>query len=110
VLLCLRPVLGHELLSLSVDHELLSQLAWLLVFVCHELDLIYARLTGDLMTLTLTHGPVSLATMVSEPGLHLLAVGSGRARNGYLFLYWLLMLTREHVTILFGMKLASLNY
>jgi hypothetical protein len=24
VLLCIRPVLGHELLSLSVDHELLS--------------------------------------------------------------------------------------
>jgi hypothetical protein len=24
VLLCLRPVLGHELLSLCVDHELLS--------------------------------------------------------------------------------------
>jgi hypothetical protein len=24
VLLCLRPVLGHELLSLSVHHELLS--------------------------------------------------------------------------------------
>jgi hypothetical protein len=24
VLLCLRQVLGHELLSLSVDHELLS--------------------------------------------------------------------------------------
>jgi hypothetical protein len=41
VILCLRPVLGHELLSLFVDHELLSKLAWLLDFVCHELDLIY---------------------------------------------------------------------
>jgi hypothetical protein len=42
VLLCLRLVLGHELLSLFVDHELLSELVWLLDFVCHELDLIYA--------------------------------------------------------------------
>jgi hypothetical protein len=29
--------------------------------------------------LTLTHGPMSLAFMVSEPASHLLAVGSGRA-------------------------------
>jgi hypothetical protein len=35
--------------------------------------------------LTLAHGPVSLATMVSEPASHLLAIGSGRAGNGYLF-------------------------
>jgi hypothetical protein len=34
---------------------------------------------------TLTRGPVSLATMVSELALHLLAVGSGRADNDYLF-------------------------
>jgi hypothetical protein len=30
-------------------------------------------------------GPVSLAMMVSEPASHLLAVGSGRAGNSYLF-------------------------
>jgi hypothetical protein len=36
--------------------------------------------------LTLTRGPVSLATKVSELGSHLLAVGSGRAGNGYLFI------------------------
>jgi hypothetical protein len=35
--------------------------------------------------LTLTHGPMSLAAMVSEPASHLLAVGSGRAGNDYLF-------------------------
>jgi hypothetical protein len=35
--------------------------------------------------LMLTRGPVSLATMVSEPGSYLLAVGSGRAGNDYLF-------------------------
>jgi hypothetical protein len=39
----------------------------------------------SLLTLTLTRVPVSLATMVSEPASHLLAVGSGRADNGYLF-------------------------
>jgi hypothetical protein len=39
----------------------------------------------SLLMLTLTRGPVSLATMVNEPGSHLLAVGSGRAGNGYLF-------------------------
>jgi hypothetical protein len=60
--------------------------------------------------LTLTRGPVSLATMVSEPVLHLLAVWSGREGNSYLFLYWLLTLMRGPVTIFFGMKLASLNY
>jgi hypothetical protein len=59
--------------------------------------------------LTLMHGLVSLATMVSEPGSHLLAVGFRRAGNGYLFLYWLLTLTRGRITI-FLMKLASLNY
>jgi hypothetical protein len=48
--------------------------------------------------------------MVSEPGSHLLAVGSGRAGNGYLFLYWLLTLMLGPVTVFFGMKLASLNY
>jgi hypothetical protein len=60
--------------------------------------------------LTLTRGPVSLATMVSEPVLHLLAVWSVREGNSYLFLYWLLTLMRGPVTIFFGMKLASLNY
>jgi hypothetical protein len=40
----------------------------------------------SLLTLTLTHGPVSLVMMVSEPASHLLAVGSGRAGNGYLFI------------------------
>jgi hypothetical protein len=39
----------------------------------------------SLLTLTLTRGPVSLATMVSEHASHLLAVGSERAGNGYLF-------------------------
>jgi hypothetical protein len=58
----------------------------------------------------LTLGPVSLATMVSESGSHLLAVGSGRGGNCYLFLYWLVMLTCGPVTIFFEMKLASLNY
>jgi hypothetical protein len=64
----------------------------------------------SLLTLTLTRGPVSLATIISEPASHLLAVGSGRAGNGYLFLYWLLTLTRGPVTIFIGMKHASLNY
>jgi hypothetical protein len=36
--------------------------------------------------LTLMRGPVSLATMVSEPGSHLLAVRSERAGNGYFFI------------------------
>jgi hypothetical protein len=35
--------------------------------------------------LTLTRGPVSLATMVREPASHLLAVGSGQVGNSYLF-------------------------
>jgi hypothetical protein len=39
----------------------------------------------SLLTLTLMRGPVSLAMMVSEPASHLLAVGSGRAGNDYLF-------------------------
>jgi hypothetical protein len=51
------------------------------------------------LTLTLTRGPVSLATMVSEPASHLLAVGFGRAGNDYFFLYWLLTLTLGPVTI-----------
>jgi hypothetical protein len=36
--------------------------------------------------LTLTRGPVSLATMVSEPASPLLAIGSERAGIGYLFI------------------------
>jgi hypothetical protein len=40
----------------------------------------------SLLTLTLTRGPVSLATMASEPASHLLAVWSGRAGNGYVFI------------------------
>jgi hypothetical protein len=38
-----------------------------------------------LQTLTLMCGTVSLATMFSEPASHTLAVGSGRAGDGYLF-------------------------
>jgi hypothetical protein len=49
----------------------------------------------SLLTLTLT----LTLTMVSEPASHLLAVGSGRADHGYLFLYWLQTLTRGPVTI-----------
>jgi hypothetical protein len=38
--------------------------------------------------LTLTSGPVSWATMVSEPASFLLGVGSGaRAGSGYLFIF-----------------------
>jgi hypothetical protein len=44
--------------------------------------------------LTLTSGPVSWATMVSEPGSPLLGVGSA-----VIFLYWLLTLTCGPVTI-----------
>jgi hypothetical protein len=44
--------------------------------------------------LTLTSGPVSWATMVSEPGSPLLGVGSV-----VIFLFWLLTLTRGPVTI-----------
>jgi hypothetical protein len=40
----------------------------------------------SLLTLMLTRGPVSLATMVSEPASHLLAVGSGKEGNNYLFI------------------------
>jgi hypothetical protein len=36
--------------------------------------------------LTLTHGPTSLAMMVSELASPLLAVGSGRAVSSYLFI------------------------
>jgi hypothetical protein len=60
------------------------------------------------MTLTLTRGPVSKATMVSEPGSHLLAVGSGWASNDYLF--FILAADADVVPIFFGMKLTSLNY
>jgi hypothetical protein len=35
--------------------------------------------------LTLTSGPMSKAMIVSEPASHLLAIGSGRAGNDYLF-------------------------
>jgi hypothetical protein len=55
---------------------------------CDELDLIRDNgwsLPMQVTLLTLTHGPVSLATMVSEPASRLLAVGSGQAGNGYLF-------------------------
>jgi hypothetical protein len=41
---------------------------------------------------TLTRGPVSLATMVSEHALPLLVVGSG-GRAAVIFLFWLLTLT-----------------
>ena len=50
--------------------------------------------------LTLTHGPVSLAMMVSEPASPLLAVGSG-GRAAVIFLFWLLTLTRGPATIFF---------
>jgi hypothetical protein len=50
--------------------------------------------------LTLTRGPMSLATMVSEPALPLLAVGSG-GRAAFFFLFWLLTLTRGPTTICF---------
>jgi hypothetical protein len=39
----------------------------------------------SLLALKLTRGLVLLAMMVSEPKSHLLAVGSGRAGNSYLF-------------------------
>jgi hypothetical protein len=55
--------------------------------------------------LTLTSGPVSWATMVSEPGSPLLGVGS-------VVIFFILAAdaTRGPVTIFFGMKLASLIY
>jgi hypothetical protein len=56
--------------------------------ICYdELDLIRVviAMQVSLLTLTLTCGPVSFATMVSEPALHLLAVGSGQVGNSYLF-------------------------
>jgi hypothetical protein len=40
----------------------------------------------NLLTLTLMRGPVSLATKVSEPASHLLAVGSGREGNVIFFI------------------------
>jgi hypothetical protein len=40
VLLYHHQVVRHELLSVSINHELLSYLVWLLDFECHELDLI----------------------------------------------------------------------
>jgi hypothetical protein len=49
------------------------------------LEICFDELDLLTLTLTLTRGPVSLATMVSELGLHLLTVGSGRAGNDYLF-------------------------
>jgi hypothetical protein len=52
---------------------------------CAELDLIRVIIAGAGSLLTLTRGPVSLATMASEPASHLLAVGSGLAGNDYLF-------------------------
>jgi hypothetical protein len=63
----------------------------------------------SLLTLTLTRGPVSLATMFSEPASHLLAVGSGRAGKGYLFI---LAADADAWAChnFFGMKLASLIY
>jgi hypothetical protein len=64
----------------------------------------------SLVALMLTRGPVSLAMMVSKPASHLLAVGSGRAGNDYLFFYWLLTLMCGPITIFLGVKLASLNY
>jgi hypothetical protein len=57
---------------------------------CDELDLRdngYSLPTRvSLLTLTLTRGPVSLVTMVSEPALPLLAVGSGRVGNVIFFI------------------------
>jgi hypothetical protein len=48
--------------------------------------------------LTLTRGPVSLATLVSEPASPLLAVGSG-GRVAVIFLFWLQTLMRGPPTI-----------
>jgi hypothetical protein len=59
--------------------------------------------------LTLTRGPVSLATTVSEPASSLLAVGSG-GRATFIFTFWLLTLTRGPATIFFQMKRAPLRY
>jgi hypothetical protein len=50
--------------------------------------------------LTLTRGPVSLATMFSEPASPLLAVGFG-GRATVIFLFWLLTLTRGPATSFF---------
>jgi hypothetical protein len=50
--------------------------------------------------LTLTCGPLSLATMVSEPASSLLAVGSG-GRATFIFAFWLLKLTRGLATMFF---------
>jgi hypothetical protein len=63
----------------------------------------------SLLMRTLTRGPVSLATMVSEPASHLLAIGSGRAGNGYLF-YIADDADVWAYHYFFGMKLVSLNY
>jgi hypothetical protein len=55
--------------------------------------------------LTLTSGPVSWATMVSEPGSPLLGVGSA-------VIFFILATDADvwAVPIFFGMKLASLIY
>jgi hypothetical protein len=50
--------------------------------------------------LTLTRGPVSLATKVSEPASPLLAVGSS-GWEAVIFLFWLLMLTRGPTSTFF---------
>jgi hypothetical protein len=63
----------------------------------------------SLLALTLARGPMSLATMVSEPGSHLLAVGSGRAGNGYFFILAADADAWAYHNF-FGMKLDSLNY
>jgi hypothetical protein len=60
--------------------------------------------------LTLTNGPVSWATMVSEPASPLLELGPARGRVAVIFLFWLLTLTRGPATIFFQMKHASLKY
>jgi hypothetical protein len=64
----------------------------------------------SLLTLALTCGSVSLATMVSEPASHLLAVGSGRAGNSYLFFILPADANAWGRHYFFGMKLASLKY
>jgi hypothetical protein len=47
--------------------------------------------------------------MVSEPASPLLGVGFG-GRAAFIFLFWLLTLTRGPTTIFFRMKRASLKY
>jgi hypothetical protein len=50
-----------------------------------------------------------MATMVSEPALPWLGVGSG-GRAVVIFLFWLLTLTCGLASIFFRMKRASLKY